>query len=138
TWYAARTSITELSAGRQPSASQVAAVRLLGRRRSPEDRAGLEVVLGADHVADEMRVRRNYDPLLALRVFDHHAWLAGTASCCTDCTDRCHEPVRHRAARASTTASTARVQNYTVILWTSAGCDLADRRIAGRWQGFTT
>src|SRR5712691_13303351 len=78
---------------------RVGAVRLLGRRLGPEGRAGLEVVLAAERVAHDMRIRRDDNPLLALRVFDHDAWLAGAGpgKRCTNRTGRLDEAVRHGA-----------------------------------------
>ena len=46
---------------------RVGAVRLLGRRVGPEGRAGLEVVLAAERIAHDMRIRWDDDPLLTLR-----------------------------------------------------------------------
>src|ERR1700674_1590538 len=63
---------------------RVGAVRLLGCRLGPEGRAGLEVVFAAERVAHDMRVRRNDNPLLALRILDHDAWIAGAGERCTD------------------------------------------------------
>src|SRR5713226_4293989 len=73
---------------------RVGAVRLLHRRLGPEGRAGLEVVLAAEHVAHHMRVRRDHNPLLALRVLDHDAWIAGAGERYNR-TDRLDEAVRH-------------------------------------------
>src|SRR6266852_3407817 len=66
--------------------SRVGAVRLLHRRLGPEGRAGLEVVLAAERVSHDMCVRRDDNPLLALRVLDHDAWIAGAAERGTNCT----------------------------------------------------
>src|SRR5439155_18742845 len=76
---------------------RVGAVRLLGRRIGPEGRAGLEVVLAAERVAHDMRVRRDDNPLLALRVFDHDAWIAGAGERCANRTGRLDEAIRHGA-----------------------------------------
>src|SRR5215831_16545515 len=76
---------------------RVGAVRLLGRRLGPEGRASLEVVPAAGCVAHEMGVRRDHNPLLALRVLDDDAWIAGAGKRCTNRTGWLHEAVRHRA-----------------------------------------
>src|SRR5207302_7692264 len=76
---------------------RVGAVRLLGRRLGPEGRAGLEVVLAAERVAHDMCVRRDDNPLLALRVFDHDAWIAGAGKCCPNRAGWLDEAVRHGA-----------------------------------------
>src|SRR5262249_23121062 len=77
-----------------------AAIGLLGRGISAEDRAGLQVVLVAERVAHDMRVRRDDDPLLALRVLDHDARIAGAG-------ERCPRPYRS-ARRGHGAASRAR------------------------------
>src|ERR1700739_2371830 len=73
------------------------AVRLPGRRLGPEDRAGLKVILAAQRVAHNMRVRRYNNPLLALRVLDHDARLASAGERRADRTGRLHEAIRHAA-----------------------------------------
>src|SRR5215470_9576964 len=75
---------------------RISAVRLLGRCLGPERCACLEVVLAAKRVAHDMRVRRDDDPLLALRVLDHDAWIAAGGRRANG-HDRLDEAVRHRA-----------------------------------------
>src|SRR6266404_3583650 len=76
---------------------RVGAVRLLGRRLGAEGRARLEVVLAAKGVAHDMRVRRDDDPLLALRVLDHDAWIAAAGERRANRNDRLDKAVRHGA-----------------------------------------
>src|SRR6266478_8523352 len=76
---------------------RVGAVRQLGRRLGPEGRARLEVVLAAKRVAHNMRIRRDDDPLLALRVLDDDAWIAATGERRANRNDRLDEAVRHGA-----------------------------------------
>src|SRR5262250_2952896 len=76
---------------------RIGAVRLLGRCLGPERCACLEVVLAAKRVAHDMRVRRDDNPLLALRVLDHDAWIAGAGEGCANRNDRLDETVRHGA-----------------------------------------
>src|SRR5258708_29705235 len=76
---------------------RIGAVRLLGRRLGPEGRARLEVVLAAERVAHDMGVRRDDDPLLALRVLDHDAWIAPAGERRANRDDRLDETVRHGA-----------------------------------------